>query len=97
MQLQQQQGKDDPDMARDIQSAIRDLRQFDPFHYTNDPLLTQRIQAALSGVEQIEMELRRKVDQGGAGGSIRSSGSEPVPQGYADAVAEYFRKLSKSK
>jgi hypothetical protein len=24
-------------------------------------------------------------------------GGETVPQGYADAVAEYFRKLSKSK
>ena len=42
------------------------------------------------------MELRRKVDEAG-GGSVRSPGAEPVPQGYADAVAEYFRKLSKSK
>jgi hypothetical protein len=30
-------------------------------------------------------------------GSVRSPGGETVPQGYADAVAEYFRKLSKSK
>jgi hypothetical protein len=45
----------------------------------------------------VEMELRRKVDDTSGGGSIRSPGSEPVPQGYADAVADYFRKLSKSK
>ena len=30
-------------------------------------------------------------------GSVRSQGGEAVPQGYAEAVAEYFRKLSKSK
>ena len=53
--------------------------------------------AALTDVEQMEMELRRKVDDTSGGGSIRSPGSEPVPQGYADAVADYFRKLSKSK
>jgi len=92
----QQQLKDDPNMQRDIQGLIRDLRQFDPSHYTNDPLLAQRIQAAMASVEQVEIELRRKLDQAG-GGSVRSPGSEPVPQGYSDAVADYFRKLSKQK
>jgi hypothetical protein len=92
----QQQLRDDPDTLRDVQSLMRDLRQFDPAYYTNDPLLDERIQAALAGVEQVEMELRRKVDDAG-GGSVRSPGSEPVPQGYADAVADYFRKLSKTK
>ncbi len=42
------------------------------------------------------MELRRKVEQSGGDGSIRSPGSEPTPQGYGNAVAEYFRKLSKT-
>ena len=64
----------------------------------NDPLLAERIQAALmSGVEQVEMELRRKVEEAAGNGSVRSPGGETVPQGYAGAVAEYFRKLSKSK
>ena len=92
----QQQLKDDPTTARDIQNLMRDLRQFDVGHYTNDPLLNERIQSALAGVEQVEMELRRKVDDA-SGGSVRSPGSEPVPQGYADAVADYFRTLSRTK
>jgi hypothetical protein len=92
----QQQLKDDPATAKDIQDLMRDLRQIDPNHFTNDFLLNERIQSALAGVEQVEMELRRKVDDT-AGGSVRSPGSEPVPQGYQDAVADYFRKLSKSK
>jgi hypothetical protein len=93
----QQQLKDDPGTAKDIQELMRDLRQFDPFTNSNDPLLNERIQSALAGVEQVEMELRRKVDDTTAGGSVRSPGGEKVPQGYADAVAEYYRKLSKSK
>jgi hypothetical protein len=64
----------------------------------SDPLLAERVHAALlSGVEQVEMELRRKVEETTGNGSVRSPGGETVPQGYADAVAEYFRKLSKSK
>ncbi len=93
----QQQLQNDPAATRDIGGMMRDLRQFDPFAYSNDPLLAERIQAALAGVEQVEMELRRKVDESSGGGSVRSPGSEPVPQGYQDAVADYFRRLSKSK
>jgi len=93
----QQQMKDDPNTARDIQGAMRDLRNIDPSLLTNDPLLSQRIQAALAGVEQVEMELRRKVDETTGGGSVRSPGGEKVPAGYADKVAEYYRKLGKSK
>jgi len=97
LQQLQQQMRDDPSTARDIQGVIRDLRQFDPFTGSNDPLLNERIQAALAGVEQVEMELRRKVDETSGNGSIRSPGGEKVPQGWEEAAAEYFRKLSKSK
>lgn len=97
--LQQLQGqlRDDPNMARDIQGLMRDLREINPFAGGNDPLLAARIQAALAGVEQVEMELRRKVEEANGGGSVRSPGGERVPAGYADKVAEYYRKLGKSK
>jgi hypothetical protein len=97
LQQLQQGMRDDPNTARDIQGAIRDLRQVDPFTMSNDPLLAQRIAAALAGVEQVEMELRRKVEDTTAGGSVRSPGGEKVPQGYEDKVADYYRKLGKSK
>jgi antirestriction protein len=94
----EQQAQADPNMLKDIQTLMRDLQRLDPYTYANDPLLAERIHAALmSGVEQVEMELRRKVDEAAGNGSVRSPGGETVPQGYADAVAEYFRKLSKSK
>jgi hypothetical protein len=59
-------------------------------------MLSQRIQAAiLPAAEQVEMELRRKVED--TGGSVRSPGTEKVPPGYSGATAEYFKKLSKDK
>lgn len=97
LQQLQQGMRDDPNTARDIQGAIRDLRQMDPFTLSNDPLLTQRIAAALAGVEQVEMELRRKVEDTSGNGSVRSQSGQKVPQGYEDKVADYYRKLGKSK
>jgi hypothetical protein len=89
--------RDDPNTARDLQNLIRDMRRLDPASYMNDPLLSERINAAVvAGIEQVEMLLRRKVDESD-NGAVRSPGGEAVPQGYADAVAEYFRQLSKSK
>jgi hypothetical protein len=95
-QLESQLRGSDPGTARDVQGMIKDLRQADPFA-NNDFMLNERIQAALAGVQQVEMELRRKVDDTTGNGSVRSPGNEKVPQGYEDKVADYFRKLSKSK
>ena len=97
LQQLQQQFRDDPAASRDVQGVMRDLRQFDPFTNSNDPLLNERIASALAGVEQVEMELRRKVEDTTGGGSVRSPSGDKVPQGYADAIAEYYRKLSNSK
>ena len=97
LQQLQQQMRDDPNTAHDIQGLMRDLRQLDPFAGSNDPLLAERIQAALAGVEQVEMELRRKVEDTTGGGSVRSPGGEKVPAGYADKVYEYYRRLGKVK
>jgi hypothetical protein len=96
LQQLQQQLKNDPATAKDIAALLQQLRQLDPFTYANDPLLAQRIQAAVvANVEQVELELRRKVEETN-GGDIRSPGTEKVPPGYSDATAEYFKKLSKT-
>jgi hypothetical protein len=41
----------------------------------------------------IELALRKAAD--GAGGNPRTETPQQVPPGYANAVAEYFRRLSK--
>jgi len=89
--------ENNPQISKDLRDSIRDLSRLDPQFATNNPELMGRIQAAmLSGVEQVELQLRRMLDDQ-QGGAVRSDSSEPVPPGYADAVAEYFRRLSKEK
>src|SRR5262249_16591480 len=95
-QLESQLRGGDAATARDVQGMIKDLRQAHPFA-NNDSMLNERIQAALAGIQQVEMELRRKVDDTNGSGAVRSPGGEKVPQGYEDKVADYFRKLSKNK
>src|SRR5439155_19247778 len=43
----QQQTQGDPAMAQDLQALIRDMQRLNPNTYANDPLLAERIQAAL--------------------------------------------------
>jgi enamine deaminase RidA (YjgF/YER057c/UK114 family) len=95
LQQLQQQMKGDPATQKDIAALMQQLRQIDPTGGANDALLTQRILDAMSNVEQVETEIRRKVDDA-TGGNVRSTSSEKVPPGYSDATAEYFKKLSKS-
>ena len=97
-QLEQQAQGNDPAMVKDLESLIRDMQRLNPNTYANDPLLAARIQSTLmGGIEQVEMELRRKVEESDGTGSVRSPGGEKVPQGYQDKVADYYRKLSKGK
>ena len=97
-QLEQQAQGNDPAMVKDLQNLIRDMQRLNPNTYANDPLLAERIQATLmGGIQQVEMELRRKVEDANGTGSVRSPGGEKVPQGYQDKVADYYRKLSKGK
>ena len=85
-----------PQIGKDLRNTIQDMYRFDPRQASSNPELMGRIEnQMLGGVEQIELQLRRMLDD--QGGAVRSGSAEPVPQGYADAVAEYFRRLSKSK
>ena len=95
LQQLQQQLKNDPSTAKDVAALLQQLRQLDPYTYSNDPVLAQRIQSAVvADMEQVEMELRRKVETD-AGGNIRAGGTEKIPPGYGDATAKYFEQLSK--
>ena len=85
-----------PQVGKDLRDRINDLYRLDPQMSPGNPEMMNRIESQmLTGVEQIELLLRRQLDE--QGGAVRSGSAEPVPQGYADAVAEYFRRLSKEK
>jgi len=89
--------QNNPQIGKDLRDTIHDLYRLDPRMSPGNNELMNRIESRmLTGVEQIELQLRRQLD-GQQAGAVRSGSAEPVPQGYADAVAEYFRRLSKEK
>jgi hypothetical protein len=95
-QLRQYFGND-PQAAADVQDLIRQMSQLDPSRFADNALVLERIRnVILPNVEQLEVQVRRQLDEQ-QGGQVRNAGSEPVPPGYSDAVADYFRRLSKSK
>jgi hypothetical protein len=64
--------------------------------YVNDAELSQRIgREVIPQMERLELELRRQLDEKNSD-QVRSAGSEHVPAGYSDAIAEYFRKAIRS-
>ena len=60
------------------------------------PVVEQLRTQVLSGLEQIELQIRRKLDDQNVG-QVRSGAPNRVPPGYAESVAEYFRRLSQGK
>ncbi len=50
----------------------------------------------LPQLESLEVQLRSELDKE-KGGQVRNPTSDRTPAGFAADVAEYFRKLSRSK
>jgi hypothetical protein len=85
------------EVSRDVQDLMRQMGQYDATRLARNPeRVDQVISQLIGGLEQIELRLRRLTEDK-QGSSVRSGASQPVPPGYAEAVAEYFRKLSKEK
>jgi len=94
LNLLRQQLRDNPQLSGQVQDLLHQLQQAAAFQ--NPQELSDRLsREILPEVERLELLIRRELGQ--AGSQVRNSASEPVPPGYADSVAEYFRKLSKSK
>ncbi|HVB35172.1 MAG TPA: hypothetical protein VNJ52_12480 [Patescibacteria group bacterium] len=88
--------RQDPEIAREVRQLIRRMQSLDPRRFPGNPAVFKRMQSqALAAVENIELELRGKLDSQKSG-QVRASETPPIPPGYRDAVAEYFRRLSKN-
>jgi hypothetical protein len=89
--------EDQGETQRDIQNLIREMQRIDPKRFAGNPELVEQLRSqVLAGLEQLELQLRRQLDNQ-QGGTARTGTPQRVPSGYADAVAEYFRKLSKGR
>jgi hypothetical protein len=86
--------KDNPDVQKQITEVEHELQKLTVGDIAT-PELQQRLnREVLPNLEALEVKLRREVEEKG-GGQVKSGATDKVPAGYSNAVAEYFRKLSK--
>jgi hypothetical protein len=91
---QQVQGQPEP--LADLSELIREMKNLDPSRFPGNPAMVEQLRTqVLASVDKLELQLRR--DKEDKPGQIRGGDSAPVPSGYQDAVAEYFRRLSKNQ
>jgi len=65
----------------------------DPSRFSSDTLVDRIQNTMLPALTALEAQLRLKELQR-SGGVVRSETNARVPEGYGEAVAEYFRKLN---
>ena len=79
---------------RDLDEVLRDLRALDNDGVYADPRGLEQLQAAaLDKLKRFEFTLRRKADGGNE--SLSLSGADQVPEGFRQAIEEYYRSLAK--
>ncbi len=88
--LRAQMGRTDRRFGGEVSDAIGMLQHMKG----QDGLLDARVnEDTVASLERLEVELNRKLAQGNE--AERTGAPEPAPEQYRDAVAEYFKRLSK--
>ncbi len=86
--------QDSPEARQQLQQLIDQMRNLDPKRFPGNPALVEQMhQQLVSGVDALELQLRKQLDQNHSG-TIRNPDPNKAPPGYKDSVAEYYRKLS---
>lgn len=89
--LRQQVGARDRQLRDDIDGALWSLNRL---YGARSGLLDSRIShEVLPSLERLEVELNRRLGKDGE--NARTAASESAPEKYRDAVAEYFKRLSR--
>jgi hypothetical protein len=79
---------------RELDEVLRDLKAFDNDRVYADPRGLEQLQAAaIDRLKKFEFSLRRKAETGND--SLSLSGSDQVPEGFRQAIEEYYRSLAK--
>lgn len=84
---------DNPELAQEVREIIARMQKLDPARFNSGTLMERIQHTMLPALADLEAQLRLKEMQR-EGGVVRSETNARVPEGYGDAVAEYFRKLS---
>lgn len=83
----------DPQTAKEVADLTRLMQRLDPRRFPGNPAEVERMQQELlSTVGRLELELQRD----GISSAARTGKPYNVPAGYKDAVADYYKRLSKN-
>ena len=89
--------QNDPTALKEIQGLVREMQRLDPKRFPGNPAMVEQLHTeVLSGVDKLELQLRHDSDDQ-TPGQVRTTKEPPVPLGYEEAVAEYFRRLGKGQ
>ena len=92
-----QEAKGDTAAQKQIDQLQQEMQKLDPSRFPGNPQMVEELHAkVLSDVDKLELQLRRDPNQPQAG-QVRTATPASVPPGYADAVAEYYRRLGKGQ
>jgi uncharacterized protein YigA (DUF484 family) len=85
--------RDNPELAQEVRDIIARMQRIDPSRFNSGTLMERIQNSMLPALTELEAQLRLKEMQR-EGGVVRSETNARVPEGYSDAVAEYFRRLN---
>jgi hypothetical protein len=83
----------DPDLTKEVRDLTRRMQELDPKRFPGNPVLVEQMhREMLSSVNRIEMQLMNH----GTAAEARTVKPSSIPAGYQEAVADYYRRLSKT-
>jgi hypothetical protein len=89
--------QNDPAALKEVQELAREMQRLDPKRFPGNPLMVEQLHAeVLAGVDKLELQLRHDSD-GQTPGEVRTTKESTIPPGYEEAVADYYRRLSKGQ
>ena len=84
----------DPNLSKEVRDLTRRMQDLDPKRFPGNPAIVEQMhKEMLSSINRLEIELLSH----GATGEARSGKPQTVPDGYQEAVADYYRRLSKPR
>jgi hypothetical protein len=89
--------QNDPAALKEVQDLVREMQRLDPRRFPGNPAMVEQLHTeVLAGVDRLELQLRHDSD-GQTPGEVRTTKESAIPPGYEEAVAEYYRRLSKGQ
>jgi hypothetical protein len=89
--------QNDPAALKEVQELAREMQRLDPRRFPGNPAMVEQLHTeVLSGVDKLELQLRHDAEDQ-TPGQVRTTKDSAVPPGYEEAVADYYRRLSKGQ